>query len=247
MPHFASQRPDEFGWRLGRAATIVPFTYDGHPFPSGVAAGTERIWTTALDRLCAQPGFTLPPSRGLDAGMWGFHDRRKAGGSGWSFHAYGLALDVAAPWNPYGSRRPAAHPHRLPTNTGELVRDLGLLWGAEFDDWMHLELHLSPEETAAVVAAHGAGNPRESRDGGFPLPDGWYFGPRSGPDRSVSNLVNERPAWVAALARVQVVLGVPADGRYGPVTAAAARAWQAAHGLQADGLIGARTWARMFA
>jgi len=41
------------------------------------------------------------------------------------------------------------------------------------------------------------------------------------------------------------VLGTAADGYYGPNTAAATVAWQQAHGLEADGLIGPLTWATL--
>ena len=74
----------------------------------------------------------------------------------------------------------------------------------------------------------------------FPLPAGWYFGPRSGPRESVSGYYSHR----ADLARwqTQVKLGLVGDGLYGPLTAAAARHVQTAHGLAADSLIGPLTW-----
>lgn len=279
MPYFGSQDPSSFGWQHGAAASIVPFSYRGWSFPAGVAAGTSKLWTEALDRLTAQPGFELHPNKNPGvAGNWGYSDRKKTSGNGWSFHAYGLAIDIAAPWNPYGVARPPAGPYRLPLNTSQLVRDLGMIWGAEFNDWMHLELHLSPAEVAALVAGSNvvedpeppAGSPPAEQPapaigggvglppwlssgmGGsvrrlFPLPAGWYYGPRSGPRESVSGyyLAPNDPQRIG-LQLCQAKLGTDPDGLYGPVTGAAARRFQSTRGLVSDALIGARTWAALF-
>lgn len=40
----------------------------------------------------------------------------------------------------------------------------------------------------------------------------------------------------------QMILGVKADGKFGPATDAATRAWQRAHGLTPDGVVGPQTW-----
>ena len=44
---------------------------------------------------------------------------------------------------------------------------------------------------------------------------------------------------------VQEVVGVPADGNFGPATAEAVKKWQAANGLTADGLVGRGTLGKM--
>jgi hypothetical protein len=224
MPHWNSQDPSLFGWQHGPAAAIDPFTYHGHAFPGGVARGTDLIFRTAIDRCSREPGFKLAESAGLDAGMWGYADRPKRGSSGWSFHAFGLAVDVNAPWNPQSWQTPRASPYRLPVNTAELVRPLGLLWGGGaggFGDW----------PTASQT---------------FPLPPGCYYGPYSGPASSISGRGLRDGPYRAGLAAAQTVLHVTPDGYYGPITAAATVRFQAAHGLTTDGLIGPRTWAKLF-
>jgi peptidoglycan hydrolase-like protein with peptidoglycan-binding domain len=85
----------------------------------------------------------------------------------------------------------------------------------------------------------------------FPLPPGHYYGPRSGPARSVSGFY-QRPGhpWRLGLQRWQrrmVARGwsLPsgADGLYGDETARVAEAFQAEKGLHRDALIGPETWA----
>jgi N-acetylmuramoyl-L-alanine amidase len=46
--------------------------------------------------------------------------------------------------------------------------------------------------------------------------------------------------------KVQVRLGVPADGIYGPVTKRAVQAFQKARGLAVDGIVGPQTWGALF-
>ena len=56
-----------------------------------------------------------------------------------------------------------------------------------------------------------------------------------------------RGASGSAVAVIQSIVGADADGRFGPRTKAAVQAWQRAHGLVADGIVGRLTWAAMTA
>ena len=49
-----------------------------------------------------------------------------------------------------------------------------------------------------------------------------------------------------AVKKVQKLVGVTADGIYGPKTEAAVKAWQKSHNLDDDGSVGPKTWAAMF-
>lgn len=77
----------------------------------------------------------------------------------------------------------------------------------------------------------------------FPLPKGWYFGPRSGPKRSVSGYHggrNHLKVWQSQMRGRG--WKITADGLYGPQTQRVARAFQKEKRLSVDGLIGKSTW-----
>lgn len=46
--------------------------------------------------------------------------------------------------------------------------------------------------------------------------------------------------------KLQAKLGIEAIGKFGPKTDAAVKAWQSAHGLTADGIVGDGTWGKLF-
>ncbi len=45
--------------------------------------------------------------------------------------------------------------------------------------------------------------------------------------------------------KLQELLGVTADGIFGPITKAAVVAYQSANGLKADGIVGPLTWGKL--
>jgi hypothetical protein len=51
-----------------------------------------------------------------------------------------------------------------------------------------------------------------------------------------------RPARGELVKKVQMKVGVNADGNFGPKTEAAVRAFQKKHGLVPDGIVGPKTW-----
>lgn len=104
------------------------------------------------------------------------------------------------------------------------------------------------EEVTPAPPEPGPVSPAPERQPGvlappFPLPRGWYFGPRSGPRHCVSGYHSHRES----LAFWQRRMGkrgwkITADGLYGPKTAQVTKAFQRNKGLVADGLIGPATW-----
>lgn len=243
MTDFSSNDPSSFGW-TAPPSSVEPFAFRGQQFPQGLHPLAVPIFTEALSRLCAVPGFELHPGPPMVAGDWGYEARDIINNPGTlSFHAYAIAIDVNAPWNPQGQADPAPSPYRIGDQADELVRPLGILWGGspEFGsnpDRMHFELHLSPAQCGRPGPIP---TPAPSRYP-FPLPPGWYYGPLSGPDASVSGAGPSDGPYRPGLERVQRLLGVSPDGLYGPITAAATRAFQQRHGLVVDGLIGILTW-----
>lgn len=245
MPEFGNYDPSNFGWSRCDGADIVPYSFAGAEFGGGVARLAVPIFDRALSELQAWAGLafdTRPPSQ---AGNWGYECRRIGSSGSWSFHAYGLAIDIAAPHNPQHDMNPEPSPYRVPNGTGARLSHLGLEWGGDWSrasvDRMHLELHMWPEEIGAIVGGSG-GSGGGAGTNTFPLPVGSYYGPYSGPAESISGSGRNDEPYRDGLARAQRMMQIDADGYYGPNTEAATRTWQAEHGLSVDGLIGPDTW-----
>jgi len=245
MAEFGNYDPRTFGWAPCGGADIVPYSFNGAEFGGGVARLAKPIFDRALSELQAFAGLAFDDRIPSLAGNWGFECRTISGSSNYSFHAYGLALDIAAPHNARLDANPPPSPYRVPNGTGARLSHLGIEWGGDWGrtslDRMHIELHISPDECRAIIGAPGGGIPAQGTNT-FPLPAGSYYGPYSGPAESISGSGSNDGPYRDGLARAQRAMGIDADGYYGPVTEAATRTWQAAHSLSVDGLIGPDTW-----
>lgn len=65
------------------------------------------------------------------------------------------------------------------------------------------------------------------------------------PEAALSKPVLRRGSTGAAVQEWQRLLGVVADGQFGPATEFSTKQWQTIHGLKADGVVGPATWATM--
>ena len=160
-----NNHPDQFGWTAGDVANIVPYSFQGNPFPAGVARGTVPLWNSLLSELAPLiPGGIRPHEN------WGYENRDNVNSPGTkSFHSFGLALDVNAPENPNipgstGPRPPG--PGVIPAGAAAIAAKHNMLWGGAWGDAMHFELHETPQQVNGVGAA-GVGAAVSSALGGL--------------------------------------------------------------------------------
>lgn len=96
---------------------------------------------------------------------FGYACRRITGGSGYSLHAYGVAIDVNSLLNPYGPRLVTDMPPAMVAAIKAIRTRAGLgvwRWGGDFGgskDAMHYEVQLSPAELAVGIAGSTAPAP----------------------------------------------------------------------------------------
>lgn len=152
----------------------------------------------------------------------------------WSNHAWGLAVDLNATENPYGSRGdfPKVIAHKL-WNTW------GFRWGGDYQhsprDDMHFEYMGSPDDAHHMARrlGNGHGLPAHHRRAPKPPP---YPG----------HLL-ERGSHGQPVGLVQRALKVHVDRLFGPLTEQAVRQFQRSHRLlHVDGVVGPATWKAIF-
>ncbi|RSZ61550.1 hypothetical protein EAH68_12880 [Corynebacterium hylobatis] len=114
--------------------------------------------------------------------------------------------------------------------SGHVVAGTARAWDDPlYHSWWYLPARLGPKPAGA-----------------FPLPpQGWYYGPRSGPDQSVSGEAGEPPYMIEGLRELQRALGTTPTGRWADV-AGRVRTIQADAGGAlgpTTGHVGPKTWA----
>jgi hypothetical protein len=202
----------------------------------------------SIDSRCVEAFSAL----GCVLQAWDYHVRREdtgayncrliTGGSGYSLHAYGIAIDINWNSNPYraDNRLVTDMPsgmvsdiRRIRTKGGHTV----FRWGGDYQnvkDAMHYEVVASPTELATGIDWATVTQPARDQDD----PQSWA--PIQRGDRGPTVLeLQDRLVELGLMTRAQVSTG---PGVFGPATEAAVRKYQESHGLTVDGIVSLQTW-----
>ena len=187
----------------------------------------------AIDAVMQAAGYT---PRTKDTG--GFNCRKITGGSGYSLHAYGIAVDYNWNSNPYrADGKLITDMPRTMVDAIKAIRTAGgaavFRWGGDYKnakDAMHFEIIASPRELSAGI---------DWSNGDMPDPD---------PKKPSTWPVLEpgaRGPTVRELQKRLTEAGHPCgkiDGAYGNATKQAVRGFQRSRSLDMDGVVGLQTW-----
>lgn len=175
-----------------------------------------RDWNKLLEPL--RPGW-----------CWGYAHRQVTGGTGWSWHAAGIAIDLNAPLHPYGADTTFTA-YQLAIGNA-IAAKYGLRWGQNYQsnkDGMHLEVILTPEQAKKRIAELKR------------KPGSVIAFPKGGLERG------DRGFEVRVLQRALVHRPLPTnprvDGVFGPKTEQAVKEYERRAGLRVDGRVGRKVW-----
>jgi hypothetical protein len=185
-------------------------------------------------------------TRRADTGA--YNCRRITGGTGYSLHAYGIAVDINWQANPYSAANrtvtdmPAgmvAEIEALRTGNGRPVWG----WGGNYrniKDPMHYEIVCTPADLATGVVDAHAGPP--------PLTDDqkalvFIAAQKKAAKLPVLGQGHRRHPHRRAVARLQQLLGMTRTGVYGTATRAKVKGVQTFLGLPVTGIVDQDTWA----
>jgi hypothetical protein len=243
----------------GSIGVNANFSRHGVTFPGGVKSGdVDKVLGYVADQFHTRV-------EALHSGWcWGYNFKQISGSSTYSNHASGTAIDINAPDHPYGSKgtfnsSQVSAIRAILSETSPAVR-----WGGDYSgsgvDEMHFEINANASTVASVAARLGGGAPPSGQAPAYPLPSGYYFGPRNGPTESISCMAHDgsdkkyRPDLAKWQQRMidrgweECFTRYGADGMYGETidvseAGQCALQFQAEKGLEVDGLIGPQTWA----
>lgn len=185
----------------------------------------------------------------------GIYSRRPVrGGTAWSTHAFGAAVDLGFGERHGGPGIAVLEADILPWLIGNSA-ELGIqrihhyqrtkYWEAgrgwvnkspgQGNDWIHVETTREAwGNNTAIARRLPEGSTSPSTAPSAPTPPKYPGRP------------SKRSSTGEAVKTIQARLGLTVDGKFGPQTEAAVIAWQTANALQPDGVVGPATWARLF-
>jgi hypothetical protein len=138
-----SLRADARGWGPGWphcSVHPVSLNVSGTSFPGGVAPQIHDLLVSLLNESEKRGLVKLHPGW-----CWGYGCRPITGTTNVpSNHSWGLAVDINAPQNGYGSSS-----HTIPASMGHLWNQYGFRWGGDYSgtkDWMHFEFMGTPND-----------------------------------------------------------------------------------------------------
>jgi hypothetical protein len=163
---------------------------------------------------------------------WGYAYRQVTGGSSWSWHAGGIAIDLNAPMHPYGKANTLTPLQEHIVRA--IARKYGLRWGGDYrsnPDEMHLEVIISPAQARKRIA-------ELRKKPGSVLP---YPGQLERGDKGMDVRVLQRQLRRRALPTNPTV-----DGAFGKATERAVKEFEKRQGLDVDGVVGKKVWDILF-
>ncbi|WP_375490212.1 M15 family metallopeptidase [uncultured Jatrophihabitans sp.] len=198
LAHFGNYNPASFGWGgendpVKHPHLLVPFHFDG-AYYGLMHRDAVPVFTAVFTELVPHiPGGVKYLDKHHDEGC--FNNRSKTTGGGRSFHGYGIATDTNWDDNPMYGTPHHGRPGVMPAITHEIARKYGCEWGGDWSypqDWMHIEIHLSPGNAAKVRHlgdSHPAPAPKPVSHPASPKPYPFghddVFGPLKDPSRHV--------------------------------------------------------------
>ncbi len=169
----------------------------------------------------------------------GIYNRRPIrGGTAWSSHAFGAALDMrydslqfceeaVLPWLLANADRLGIQ--RVHHYARNQYWQAGKGWvnrtPGQGGDWLHIEVHPTRWADSTPIADRLEPAPTAPKYPGKPLKQG---------------------STGKAVQAIQTRLGTTPDGKFGPVTDRLVRNFQTANRLTADGIVGPKTWVALF-
>lgn len=215
----SAQRGWGSGWPNCSASSQLATVVGNNPDGTVAARVTvhkriARLVDLLLDE-CERRGYQL---YGEQCG--GFNCRAISGTRTASNHSWGLAVDLNWQLNPM--RRPLTT--NIPGWMVQLWNRYGFAWGGHYTgtpDPMHFEHMGTPADADAMTAL--------------------AIAELGGASTTTTETVRKGSSG-GAVRRLQEMLGIPADGEFGPATDAALRTFQRTHKLTVDGVAGPATW-----